>query len=104
MLYFYKLKLEFVLIIKFFFVFGETGNQFFFITKDDILYTFGDNLFWCLGLGHNNAVRVPEFVKELCGQQLNEISYGLRHMLSLTEDSLFSGASNIYGQLGSRQK
>ncbi len=56
------------------------------------------------GQGHNNAVRVPEFVKELCGQQLNEISYGLRHMLSLTEDSLFSGASNIYGQLGSRQK
>jgi alpha-tubulin suppressor-like RCC1 family protein len=97
----HKLKTEFVSNIKSFCIFGENGNEVIIVTKNDKVFAFGDNKYGCLGLGHNNAVKVPEIVKELCDQQIIDISCGCFHVLALTKSGkCFSLGSNANGQLG----
>jgi RCC1 and BTB domain-containing protein len=96
-----KLKPEFISDIKFFCIFGDDGNEVIIVSKDDKVFAFGDNKHGCLGLGHNNAVKEPEIVDELCDQQIIDISYGTYHVLALTKDGkCFSWGFNAYGQLG----
>jgi RCC1 and BTB domain-containing protein len=65
------------------------------------LSSFGDNKYGCLGLGHNNAVKEPQIVNQLCDQQIIDISYGYYHVLALTISvKCFSWGRNDWGQLG----
>jgi alpha-tubulin suppressor-like RCC1 family protein len=73
--------------IKFFYVFSETGNNVIMVTKNDKVFAFGDKNNGCLRLGHNNAVKEPEIVNELCDQQFIDISYGLFQVLALTKSA-----------------
>jgi RCC1 and BTB domain-containing protein len=94
-------KPQFVSNIKFFCVFSQTGNNIIIVTKNDKVFTFGSNEYGCLGLGHNNAVKEPEIVNELCDQQIIDISCGDYHVLALTKSGkCFSWGHNNYGQLG----
>jgi RCC1 and BTB domain-containing protein len=92
----HKLKPDFVSNIKFFYVFGNEGNNVIIVTKNDKVFAFGDNNDGCLGLGHNNAVREPQIVNELCDQQIIDISYGLHYVFALTK----SGTCFSWGELG----
>jgi alpha-tubulin suppressor-like RCC1 family protein len=65
------------------------------------VFAFGDNKYGCLGLGHNNTVKEPKIINELCDQQIIDISYGRYHVLALTKSGkCFSWGHNSYGQLG----
>jgi alpha-tubulin suppressor-like RCC1 family protein len=97
----HKLKPQFVSNIQFFYIFGENGNEVIIVTKNDKVFAFGDNNYGCLGLGHNNAVKEPQIVNQLCDQQIIDISYGCGHVLALTKSGkCFSWGRNSYGQLG----
>jgi alpha-tubulin suppressor-like RCC1 family protein len=97
----HQLKLEFVSNIKFFCVFGEKANNVIIVTKNDKVFTFGSNEYGVLGLGHNNAVKEPQIVNDLCDQQIIDISYGYYHVLALTKSGkCFSWGRNDCGQLG----
>jgi RCC1 and BTB domain-containing protein len=96
----HKLKPEFVSKIKFFCVYGY-GKEVIIVTNDDKVFAFGDNYYGCLGLGHNNSVKEPEIVKELCDQQVIDISYGDYHVLALTKSGkCYSWGCNSSGHLG----
>ncbi len=95
------MKPQFVSNINFFCVFGEIGNNVIIVTKNDKVFTFGSNQYGVLGLGHNNAVKEPEIVNELCDQQIIDISYGYNYVLALTKSGkCYSSGRNSYGQLG----
>ncbi len=79
-----ELKFKFVSNIKFFFVFGDHENEVMIVTKNNKVFAFGDNSDGCLGLGHNNAVKEPQIINELCDQQIIDISYGFYNVLALT--------------------
>jgi alpha-tubulin suppressor-like RCC1 family protein len=100
-----ELMPDFLSKIKFFCVFGEDGKEVIIVTKDDKIFAFGSNKYGCLGLGHNNAVKEPEIVSELCDRQIIGISYGSYHVLALTKsgDCCMWG-SNTNGQLGNNTK
>jgi RCC1 and BTB domain-containing protein len=97
----HQLKYEFVSNIKFFCVFSDKGNNVIIVMKNDKVFTFGSNEYGVLGLGHNNTVKEPEIVNELCDQQIIDISYGKYHVLALTKSGkCYSWGYNNYGQLG----
>jgi alpha-tubulin suppressor-like RCC1 family protein len=96
-----KLKPQIVLNIKFFCIFSAGANEVLIVTKNDKVFAFGDNNSGCLGLGHNNTVKEPEIVNELCDQQIIDISFGSKHVLALTKSGkCFSWGHNFNGELG----
>jgi alpha-tubulin suppressor-like RCC1 family protein len=99
----HQMKPQFVSNIKFICIVSESGNNVIIGTKNDKVFSFGDNEYGCLGLGHNNAVKEPQIINELCDQQIIDISYGDYHVLALTKSGkCFSWGRNSYGQLGNR--
>jgi RCC1 and BTB domain-containing protein len=101
----HQLKPEFVSNIKLFCVFSESGNNVIIVTKNDEVLSFGDNKYGCLGLEHNVAVKEPQIIKELCDQQIIDISHGKYHVLALTKNGkCFSWGCNNAGQLGNGTK
>ncbi len=95
------MKIEFLSKIKFFCVFGENTQEVIIVVKDDSILAFGTNKYGCLGLGHNNAVKEPEIVEELCDKKIIDISYGYYHVLALTKsEKCYSWGCNMFGQLG----
>jgi RCC1 and BTB domain-containing protein len=97
----HQLKPQFVSNIKLFCVFSKEGNNVIIVTKNDKVFTFGSNEYGVLGLGHNNAVKEPQIVNQLCDQRIIDISYGYYHVLALTiSGKCFSWGRNDWGQLG----
>jgi alpha-tubulin suppressor-like RCC1 family protein len=94
------LKPELVANINYFCVFGK-GTEVIIVTKNDKVYAFGENQFGCLGLGHKKSIKAPQIINKLCDQQIIDISYGISHVLALTESGeCFSWGLNRSRQLG----
>jgi alpha-tubulin suppressor-like RCC1 family protein len=64
-----ELNLEFVSNIKYFCVLGNE-NEVIIVTKNDKVFSFGNNSYRGLGLGHDIAVKESEIVNNLCDQQI----------------------------------
>ena len=72
-----------------------------FIDKNDDSYGFGSNKFGCCGLGHNNYVKTPQKILQLCGKSILQVFNGLSFCMGLTSDNgLFGWGDNSSGQLG----
>lgn len=77
------------------------GKNFFCITKDDSVYTFGSNSSGCLGFDHNHPVEEPTLIKELCGKKISQVYRGQSHMLARNDkNEIFCWGNNNCGQLG----
>ncbi|XP_054161714.1 probable serine/threonine-protein kinase zyg-1 [Oppia nitens] len=72
-----------------------------FVTNDDLVYTFGNNTYGKLGLGHNLIVNKPEIIPELCAKNVQKFINGDRFALCITFDQqIYSFGSNECKQLG----
>ncbi|CAG2104698.1 unnamed protein product [Medioppia subpectinata] len=98
-----QLRPEFIKRVKTVSVFGRYGTDVVIVTKEDEVYTFGENRNGCLGVGHNRPVAEPTLVRELCHKQVVRFAFGYRHVLVLTKTGqLFSYGYNEFGQLANR--
>ncbi len=71
------------------------------VTRSGKLYTFGSNIDGQLGLGHNNKILLPRFVKGLKGVKIKQVACGSWHTAVVTEDGqLYTFGRNNDGQLG----
>ena len=79
----------------------NNGENALILTTDDKVYSLGSNQFGCCGLGHNNAVNVPQVVPEICNKGIKQFFNGIRFVLGLTRDNeLYGWGRNYWGQLG----
>ena len=72
-----------------------------FVTNDDTVYGFGDNIYAILGM--ETAVKVinPTVIEELCGKDLKKVVFGDKFMVVLTEShELYTGGLCRYGRCG----
>ena len=68
------------------------------LTEAGILYSFGDNGYWQLGLGHEHSADVP---RQVAIEAVASVSAGFYHTAAITrEGRLFTWGYNEYGQLG----
>ncbi len=88
-----KFKREFIRKIKSIFIFDNykgvqfyelSGSNVFIITKDDLVYAFGENSGGCLGLGHNNPIKELKIIGSLCDKGIVEFSHGFNHVIART--------------------
>ena len=88
--------------IKFATVFGSSGNEAIFVTKNDDVYALGTNCSGCLGLGDATNCLKPKKIDILCGKKVCCISCGIGpHVLAATADGLlYVWGHNGYCQLG----
>ncbi|OTF71950.1 hypothetical protein BLA29_010595, partial [Euroglyphus maynei] len=99
----HRLKHSFLQKIQSFLVFGDRGTEVLIITVDDFIYTFGENKWPSLPLGHRERIdsESPEEIVELKKQKIIDIVYGQRHVMALTEvGEIYSWGDNRFGQLG----
>ena len=79
----------------------EIKSNILYITDNDIFYGLGSNQFGCCGLGHNNYVKTPQKINQLCGKSVVQIYNGSSFCLALTsENSIYGWGDNSLGQLG----
>jgi RCC1 and BTB domain-containing protein len=98
----HKLKPQFVSSIKFFNISGENGSEVMIVTKDDDVFSFGNNKNGLLGLELDIIYENPTIVSELCDKQLIDIKTGNKHAIALSKSgSCYSWGHNDCGQLGS---
>ena len=88
--------------IKIFHVFDDkNGYNVLFITSDDKVYGFGQNIFGCCGLGHNNVVEEPQLIPELCQKSVKQFFIGYDFVMAINNDNqVFGWGRNDWGQLG----
>ena len=68
------------------------------LTKDNKVYSWGNNTLAQLGLGHNNSVKEPT---EINLPNVISVSCGADHTIALTKDNkLYSWGENDEGELG----
>jgi hypothetical protein len=97
----FKLKKQIVSNIEFIHIFGESGNEVIVVTKDDNVFSYGNNSNGCLGLGHSNAITDPIIANDLCNKQIVDITSGYNFVIALSRSGqLYCWGSNSYGQLG----
>ncbi|CAG2163403.1 unnamed protein product, partial [Oppiella nova] len=72
-----------------------------FITNNDSAYGLGGNASGCLGLGHNDEVKTPQIITELCRKRIQKIINGNTFVLAINNrNHVFSWGHNNRGQLG----
>ena len=82
--------------IKYFYVFDDQkGYNMLFVTNDENVFGFGSNQYGCCGLGHNNEVNDPQYIKELCNKNVIQFFSGLTFALGLTNDKELYAWGNI---------
>ncbi|KAK3601331.1 hypothetical protein CHS0354_011933 [Potamilus streckersoni] len=83
-------------------VFGSSGNEAIYITKDDDVYAIGTNCSGCLGLGDTQSGLEPRKIEALCKKKIMEIAFGSGpHVLAVSDGGdVFSWGHNGYCQLG----
>jgi alpha-tubulin suppressor-like RCC1 family protein len=82
---------------------GKCGNNFSVIIRGDgKAFSFGDNHFGQLGLGHNFNVIEPTLISNLTGIA-SKVTCGESHTLLLIDSQVFSFGRNGNGQLGHSQ-
>src|SRR5882724_5734167 len=86
--------------IKYFYIFVHFRRNVIFITSDDKVFGFGDNYWGCLGLGHENEVKEPQIINELCFKKIIQIYNGMEFALALTEENEIYSWGRNDGQLG----
>ncbi|KAL0488203.1 hypothetical protein AKO1_015341 [Acrasis kona] len=75
------------------------------ITNDRQVYSWGDNTYKQLGLGHSNEVSRLQHVELLKNERILQMAGGGRHSLALTYDGrVFSFGDNAGGQCASKGK
>ncbi|CAG2166418.1 unnamed protein product [Oppiella nova] len=63
----------------------------------------GRNYNGCLGLGHENEVKTPQIIPQLCNQRIQRFMNGYDFVLAINHvNHVFSGGHNMYRQLGRR--
>ena len=89
--------------IKYIHIFDDNnGFNVLFISKEDNVYGFGSNQFGVCGLGHNNNVKDPQIIPELCNENIQQFHNGLSFVLGVTSDNkLYGWGNNSLCQLGS---
>ena len=71
------------------------------ITEKGEVFSWGNNDYGQLGLGHNNHCNTPQLVEFFNEKQIKNIISGSNHVLAMTEEGeVFSWGCNHYGQLG----
>eukprot|EP01125_Pyxidicula_operculata_P004047 TRINITY_DN1574_c0_g1_i3.p1 TRINITY_DN1574_c0_g1~~TRINITY_DN1574_c0_g1_i3.p1 ORF type:complete len:2540 (-),score=589.38 TRINITY_DN1574_c0_g1_i3:112-7731(-) len=71
------------------------------ITDEGQLYSFGENSYGQLGLGHKENQTLPQLVASLSGKRVIDASAGMFHSIVLTDDGhVYSFGNNRGGQLG----
>jgi hypothetical protein len=71
------------------------------VTNDDLFYALGENSLGCLGLGHNDRVKAPTLLEELCNKGVVELYNGLYHVFARNHNSIiYCWGYNNLGQLG----
>ncbi|KAL5005406.1 hypothetical protein ScPMuIL_018862 [Solemya velum] len=83
-------------------VFGSSGNEAIFITKDDEVYAIGSNCSSCLGLGDVHSSFEPRKIDALCRKAITDIAFGSGpHVLAVgSSGEVYSWGHNGYCQLG----
>ena len=72
-----------------------------FVTNDDTVYGFGDNIFAILGMETPVTVTKPKVIEELCGKDIKKVVFGDRFMVVLTESNeLYTGGLCGHGRCG----
>lgn len=76
------------------------------LTKDGLIYSWGDNGHGELGIGQTGGDRdTPQLVKTPSGVRFKQISAGKNHALALSNDGdIWAWGSDYYGQLGIGQR
>ena len=64
------------------------------------VYSWGNNTYGQLGLGHSEDTHSPAYVPALSKIRLQRVICGGQHTIALTSDSVWSMGRNDYGQLG----
>ncbi|GFO40077.1 rcc1 and BTB domain-containing protein 1 [Plakobranchus ocellatus] len=83
-------------------VFGSSGNEAIFITKEDDVYAFGSNCSNCLGLGDSHSSFEPRKIELLCQKNIVDLAFGSGpHVVAISKaGEVYSWGHNGYCQLG----
>ncbi|XP_064615114.1 RCC1 and BTB domain-containing protein 1-like isoform X2 [Liolophura sinensis] len=83
-------------------VFGSSGNEAIYITKNDDVYAMGSNCSSCLGLGDAHSSFEPRKIEPLCKKQIKSLAYGSGpHVVAcIANGDMYSWGHNGYCQLG----
>ncbi|XP_033122621.1 RCC1 and BTB domain-containing protein 1-like isoform X2 [Anneissia japonica] len=89
-------------VIKFACVFGSSGNEAIFVTKEDDVYSLGNNHNSCLGQGDVQSSLHPRKIECLCKKGVVDMAFGSGpHVVAVTGDGqIYSWGHNGYCQLG----
>ena len=72
-----------------------------FVTNDDMVYGFGDNIFAILVMKTSTKVSNPTLIEELCEKDIKKVVFGEMFMVALTESNkLYTGGWCLYGRCG----
>lgn len=83
-------------------VFGSSGNEAIYVTRDDEVFAMGSNVNGCLGVGDVQSSLIPRKIECLSKKGISTIACGSGpHVIAATEDGeLLSWGHNGYCQLG----
>ncbi|XP_060594475.1 probable E3 ubiquitin-protein ligase HERC4 isoform X2 [Ruditapes philippinarum] len=71
------------------------------LTDDGQIYSWGDNRFGQLGLGHTISQNIPQYIASLKGIPVAQVVCGGSHSLLLSKSgAIFGWGRNCFGQLG----
>ena len=72
-----------------------------FVTIDDMVYGFGDNIFTIVDMVKPAKIFDPRLILQLCGTDLKKVVFGDRFMVALTESNeLYTGGLCLKGRCG----
>jgi len=70
-----------------------------FLGKTEV-YAWGANAYGQLGLGHNEDMTAPTYVKSLSEVRMKSVTCGGQHTIGVASDSVWAMGRNDFGQLG----
>ncbi|CAG2163402.1 unnamed protein product [Oppiella nova] len=80
---------------------GNNKSNIIFVTNNDSVYGLGGNASGCLGLGHNNEVKTPQIIPQLCNQRIHRFINGWDFVLAINHtNQVFGWGGNYWGQSG----